>query len=77
MDVPDFQSITPPLLKLSTDQKEYSDRHEELFAVEFKIIQEVRKEMFPSGTTRTFVNLASYFKLYMLRKTKMIFANNV
>jgi restriction system protein len=66
MAVPDFQSIMLPLLKLSADQKEHTGREtEDLLANEFKLSQEDRKEMLPSGTTRTFVNRVAWAKSHL------------
>jgi len=57
MSIPDFQTIMLPLLKFSTDQKEPSLREAiEFLADEFKLTEEERKELLPSGQQATFDN---------------------
>jgi restriction system protein len=57
MSIPDYQSIMLPLLKYASDENEHSLREAiEFLANEFKLSEEERKELLPSGTQRLFNN---------------------
>lgn len=66
MAIPDYQSIMLPLLKLTSDQTEHSLRETiEKLAVEFKLSNEERKELLPSGQQATFNNRVGWARTYM------------
>ena len=57
MAVPDYQSIMLPLLRLSSDQQEYSAREAiDKLADHFKLNEQDRAELLPSGQQATFAN---------------------
>ena len=66
MAIPDYQSIMLPLLKLAGDRKEHSLREViEALADEFKLTDEERKELLPSGRQATFDNRVGWARTYM------------
>jgi restriction system protein len=66
MAIPDYQSIMLPLLKLAGDEKEHSLREAiEALADEFKLTDEERKELLPSGRQATFDNRVGWARTYM------------
>jgi restriction system protein len=66
MAIPDYQSIMLPLLKLAGDRKEHSLREAiEALADEFKLTDEERKELLPSGRQATFDNRVGWARTYM------------
>jgi restriction system protein len=68
MAIPDFQTIMLPLLKFSADRKEHSLREAiEYLADEFKLTEEERKELLPSGQQATFDNRVAWARTYMLK----------
>lgn len=69
--LPDFQSLMLPLLEKLADKKEhvFSDLVEEL-AVDFKLSEEERKELLPSGS-RIFDNRVAWARTY-LKKAGLI-----
>lgn len=68
MAIPDFQTIMLPLLKFSADRKEHSLREAiEFLADEFKLTEEERKELLPSGQQATFDNRVGWARTYMLK----------
>jgi len=72
MAIPDYQSIMLPLLKFASDGKEHSLREAtEFLANEFKLSEEERKELLPSGTQRLFNNRVAWASTY-LRKAGLI-----
>lgn len=66
MPIPDYQSIMLPLLKLTADGKEYkvSDLTDVL-ASEFKLTDEDRKELLPSGQTFVFGSRVGWARTYL------------
>ena len=66
MPIPDFQTIMLPLLKLASDQKEHStSEFLELLANEFRLTDEEKAMMLPSGTQRIFSNRVHWAKAYL------------
>ncbi len=64
--IPDFQTIMLPLLKQIRDGKEYKlDTIVDLMAKEFKITDEERKELLPSGQTFVFGSRVGWARTYM------------
>jgi len=66
MAIPDYQSIMLPLLKLASDGKEHSI-HETVDALadEFKLTNEERKELLPSGQQEIFFNRVGWARTYL------------
>ncbi|MBZ0178638.1 MAG: restriction endonuclease [Melioribacteraceae bacterium] len=66
MAIPDYQSLMLPLLKLISDSKEYSV-HEavEILSKEFKLTEEEKVEMLPSGQQTVIFNRIAWAKTYM------------
>lgn len=66
MAIPDYQSIMLPLLRLASDGSEHTLREavEEL-AEQFKLTEEERKELLPSGAQFTFANRVGWARTYM------------
>lgn len=66
MTIPDFQSIMLPLLKYSQDGKEHSMRETiEALAAEFKLTDDERRAMVPSGVQPTFDNRVAWARTYL------------
>ncbi len=68
MAIPDFQTIMLPLLKLTADQNEHQF-HDlvETLAREFRLSEEERKILLPSGTAFLFDNRVGWARLYLVR----------
>jgi len=66
MTIPDYQTIMLPLLRLLGDTKihEINDCVEEL-ANYFKLSEEEKKAMLPSGRQATFANRVRWAKTYL------------
>lgn len=66
MSIPDYQSIMLPLLKFASDKKEHSIREaiEEL-ANFFKLNEQERKEVLPSGQQYVFDNRVGWARTYL------------
>ncbi len=66
MAVPDYQSIMLPLLEFAGDIQEHSirDAIEEL-AIRFKLTDEERRELLPSGTQFVFDNRVGWSRTYL------------
>ncbi len=66
MPIPDYQSIMLPLLTLISDGKEWSFRNlvEEL-ALKYKLSDQERKELLPSGQQPIFDNRVGWARTYM------------
>ncbi len=64
--IPDYQSLMLPLLEKLADKKEhvFRDLVEEL-AVDFKVSEDERKELLPSGTQRIFDNRVGWARTYL------------
>ena len=64
--IPDFQTIMLPLLKQIRDGKEYKlDTIVDLMAKEFKITDDERRELLPSGQTFVFGSRVGWARTYM------------
>lgn len=76
MAIPDYQTIMLPLLKFAGDEKEHSTRESiEYLANEYKLSDEERNELLPSGTARLFDNRVGWASTYM-RKAGLIESEN-
>jgi len=66
MAIPDYQTIMLPLLKFASDQKEHTV-HEAVkyLADKFKLTEDERKEMLPSGQQEIFVNRVGWARTYL------------
>lgn len=66
MPIPDYQTLMLPLLKFASDEKEHSF-HEavNILANQFKLSEEDKKEMLPSGQQEVFVNRVGWARTYM------------
>jgi restriction system protein len=66
MAVPDYQSLMLPLLKYAGDRKEHRirDAVEEL-AEKFRLSEEERKELLPSGQQAVFTNRVGWARTYL------------
>src|SRR4029077_10979964 len=66
MPIPDFQSIMRPLLELASDGKEHSlsDSREALAGV-FKLTEDEKKALLPSGRQATFTNRVAWARVYL------------
>lgn len=66
MTIPDYQSIMLPLLELLVDEKEHSLQESiEYLADKFKLSDEERKELLPSGRQYAFDNRVSWARTYL------------
>ena len=66
MSIPDFQSIMRPMLDLAADGKEHplSAAREELAEI-FKLTEEDKATLLPSGRTPRFANRVAWAKVYL------------
>jgi restriction system protein len=66
MAIPDYQSVMLPLLRLASDGSEHTLREAvEDMAEQFKLTEEERKELLPSGSQSTFANRVGWARTYM------------
>ena len=66
MPIPNYQSIMLPLLRIASDGKEHRFREAvEQLAAEFKLTDEERNEMLPSGTAPLFDNRVGWARTYL------------
>ncbi len=66
MAIPDFQTIMRPLLQLASDGKQHSNREaRETLARTFKLNDEERNALLPSGRQGIFVNRVAWAKAYL------------
>jgi restriction system protein len=66
MPIPDYQSIMLPLLKYASDKKEHSIRETiEYLANLFKLTEQERKELLPSGQQYVFDNRVGWARTYL------------
>jgi len=66
MAIPDYQTLMLPVLKLAGDKKEYSLRQAiDILADQFKLSEEERRELLPSGQQTRFVNRVSWARSYL------------
>jgi hypothetical protein len=72
MPIPDFQSIMLPLLKLAEDGQEHKQREVcDTLATHFKLTDQEKKEMLPSGKQARFSNRVAWSTVY-LRKAGLL-----
>ncbi|MGH1392665.1 MAG: restriction endonuclease [Trichormus sp.] len=68
MTIPDFQTIMLPLLQYASDEQEHSLRETiEALANKFKLTDEERKELLPSGQQAIFDNRVGWAKTYLIK----------
>jgi len=68
MSIPDFQSIMLPLMQFASDGKEHSFRESvEYLAKFFKLSEDERKELLPSGPMPIFDNRVGWTKTHLLK----------
>ena len=67
MAIPDYQTIMLPLLRFAGDQQEHSLREavDQLGERYFKLTEEERKELLPSGLQEVFKNRVGWARTYM------------
>ena len=71
-NIPDYQTVMLPILKITGDDKEHSFREVvEILAHEYNLSDEERKELLPSGTQSIFDNRIGWAKTY-LKKAGLI-----
>lgn len=71
-NIPDYQTVMLPILKITQDNKEHSFREIiEILAREYNLSDEDRKELLPSGTQPIFDNRVGWAKTY-LKKAGLI-----
>jgi restriction system protein len=64
-NIPDYQTVMLPMLKITGDDKEHSFREVvEILAQEYNLSDEERKELLPSGTQSIFDNRIGWAKTY-------------
>lgn len=66
MPIPDFQSVMRPLLELASDGKEHSlaEAREKLAEI-FRLTEEEKKQLLPSGKQATFTNRVAWARVYL------------
>jgi restriction system protein len=68
MAVPDYQSLMLPLLKVAADRDEHKlNEATELLAQQFKLSEQDRKELLPSGKQRKFDNRVHWARTYLVK----------
>jgi restriction system protein len=66
MGIPEFQTFMLPVLELAGDGKEHSlAEAREKLAQRFKLTEEERNELLPSGRQRRFDNRVTWAKVYL------------
>ena len=66
MPVPDFQSLMRPLLELAQDGKEHTlSEARESLAAKFKLTEDDRKALLPSGRSARFNNRVAWARVYL------------
>ena len=66
MPIPDFQSITLPLLQLAGDGKEHSNKEViAVFADKWNLTEEERERLLPSKVAKVFANRVMWAKTYI------------
>jgi len=71
MAIPDFQSLMLPILKVSSEGSVRLSKATERLADEFKLTEEERRELLPSGRQTVFANRVSWAKAH-LKKAELI-----
>ncbi len=68
MAIPDYQKIMLPFLKLTLDQKEHSKRQVfDALTEEFKLTDDERKELLPSGQQAVFDNRVGWARTHLVK----------
>ncbi|MBN2834550.1 MAG: restriction endonuclease [Candidatus Delongbacteria bacterium] len=71
-NIPDYQTVMLPILKITQDNKEHSFREViEILAQKYNLSDDDRKELLPSGTQPIFDNRVGWAKTY-LKKAGLI-----
>ena len=66
MPIPDFQTLMRPLLELHSDKNDHLNRDlVDALAQQFKLTEEERREMLPSGRAKLFDNRVGWAKTYI------------
>jgi len=66
MQIPDFQSLMLPLMKIARDENEHSTSEiTEILAQQFGLGEDDRDELLPSGKQRKFDNRVNWTKTYL------------
>lgn len=66
MAIPDYQSVMLPLMRFSADGKEHRVREAiEHLAAEFRLSDQERAELLPSGSTTVFENRVGWARTYL------------
>jgi restriction system protein len=66
MAIPDFQTLMLPLLKFAADRQEHSTSDAiDALALEFRLTDEERKELLPSGRQSRFDNRVGWARTYL------------
>lgn len=66
MPIPDFQTLMRPLLDFASDGREHSLREaREALAERFKLTEQEKKALLPSGRQAIFVNRVAWAKVYL------------
>jgi restriction system protein len=64
--IPDFQSVFLPYLKFFSDGKNHSSRElEDALAIQYKVTDDERREMIPSGRAKKFANRVAWAGTYL------------
>lgn len=72
MAIPDYQTLMLPLLKFASDQKEHSIQEAiKSLAEQFKLTEEEKREMLPSGQQEIFFNRVGWARTY-LKKAELL-----
>lgn len=66
MPIPDFQTLMRPLLEFASDGKQHSPREaREALAARFRLSDEEKKALLPSGRQEVFSNRVAWAKVYL------------
>ena len=66
MAIPDYQTLMLPLLKYAADRKDHSVREAvDALAEQFKLSEEEKKELLPSGKQEIFFNRVGWARTYL------------
>lgn len=66
MAIPEFQTVMRPLLEVASDGKQHSNRDaREILALRFKLTDEERNALLPSGRQGIFMNRVAWAKAYL------------
>jgi restriction system protein len=72
MAVPDFQTLMLPLLKFAADRQEHSTSDAiDALALEFRLTDEERKELLPSGRQSKFDNRVRWAATYLKKASSL------